>query len=161
MAIGINCCTCLDSRAGWFEFGLIPNGFFQLTPKSAFANQRSNGSRGYLCAVNSDLANARRYELDDVWVVLRYVNEEDVRRDCPHKAWWNPALYVSRRMWAAHGHSTTKRSLLASLPLQRSVRNVSKRLRRSSGVAGEPPCRSAFLMSSPLISTFSRPESAS
>lgn len=59
------------------------------------------------------------------------------------------------------GHSTTKRSLVVSLPLQRSFRNASKRLRRSSGVAGDPPWSSAFLMSSWATLIFSRPDSAS
>ena len=59
------------------------------------------------------------------------------------------------------GHSTTKRSLVVSLPLQRSLRKDSKRFRRSSGVAGEPPCRSACLISALLTLIFSSPDSAS
>jgi len=60
-----------------------------------------------------------------------------------------------------HVYSTTNRSLLASLPLQRSFTKVSNRLRKSSGVAGEPPCNRACLMSSLLTPIFSSPDSAS
>ena len=63
------------------------------------------------------------------------------------------------RTWTSY--STTKRNLLASLPLQRSFRKVSNRLRRSSGVAGDPPSSRAFLMSSPLTPIFSSPDRAS
>ena len=61
----------------------------------------------------------------------------------------------------SHRYSTPNRSLAESLPLQRSFRKASNRRRKSSGVAGAPPCSRACLMSSPLMPIFSNPDRAS